>query len=50
MTKLNMDFRLVIVAIGFLVDFECFVAGSNGVGSFGFEKSSQNCRVFCLGR
>ena len=42
-----MDFRLGIVALGTLVHFEGFVAGSNGVGSFGSEKSSQNCRVFC---
>jgi len=50
MIELNMDFRLGIVALGFLVDFEGFVAGSNGAGSFGSKKSSQNCRVFCGAR
>ena len=46
MTESNMDFRLGIVALWFLVDFEGFVARSNVAGSFGSGKSSQNCRVF----
>ena len=43
---MNMNFRLGIVALGFLIDFYGFVVGSNGAGSFGFGKSSQECRVF----
>jgi len=41
-----MYFRLGIVALGILVDFDGFVAGSNGAGSFGSRKSTQKCRVF----
>jgi len=50
MNESNMDFRLGIEALGFLVDFEGFIAGSNGAGSFGSRKSSQNCRAFCGAR
>ena len=37
MTESNMDYRLGIVALGFLFDFEGFVAGSNGAASFGLR-------------
>jgi len=50
MTEMNLDFRLGIVALGFLVDFDGFIAGSNGAGIFGSGKSSQECRVFCGAR
>ena len=46
MTESNMDFRLGIVSLGFLVDFDGFFVGSSGAGNFGSGKSNQNCRVF----
>ena len=45
-----MDFRIGIVALGFLIDFDGFVDESNGAGNFGLGKSSQECRVFCGAR
>ena len=34
-TELNIDFRLGIVALGILFDFEGLIAGSNGASSLG---------------
>ena len=46
MTRSNLDFRLGIVALGFLIDFFGFVARSDGSRQFCVREIKLGCRVF----
>jgi len=46
MTGSDMDFRLGIVALGFLIDFVGFFSGSNGARQFWVWEIKSGCRVF----
>ena len=41
-----MDFRLGIVALGFLIYFVGSIAGSNGAKQFWVQEIKSGCRVF----
>jgi len=47
MTELNIDFRLGIVALGFLFNFEGLVARSNGASSVGLGNQIRDADMFC---
>ena len=50
MTKIRMDFRLGIVALAFLFDFEGLVARSNGAGSLSPGNQIKDADMFCGAR
>lgn len=46
MTEIIIDFRLGIVSLGFLLDFEVLVARSNGAGSLGLGNQIRDANMF----
>ena len=50
MTEIRIDFRLGIVALGFLFDFEGLIAGSNGASSLGPGNQIRDADMFCGAR